>query len=78
MTVCSAHAPARPPLKVGHLQYVVLERLGISQVYWDKMLDAGVPYSEIGHSRWITGDALFRYIEQTAKVKSDAFLQLAT
>ena len=34
---------------------MVLERLGISQKFWDKMLDEGLPYTVIGHSRWVTG-----------------------
>jgi hypothetical protein len=52
----------------------VLSRLGISQRFWDQMLDSGLPYSNIGHSRWVTGKALIQYMTEHAetKVKEDA------
>jgi len=46
-----------------------MERLGISQRFWDKMLDNGLSYATIGHSRWVTGEALFRYFESMAENK---------
>lgn len=48
----------------------VLKRLGISQRFWDKMLDDGLPFSIIGQTRWVTGEALIRYFEQFAKTKN--------
>ena len=43
---------------------VVLQRLGISQKYWDKMLNEGLPYTDVGHARWVSGRNLIRYFEQ--------------
>ena len=51
----------------------VMERLGISQSFWDKMLDDGLPFASVGHGRWVTGESLFRYFEKIAECK-----QLAT
>jgi hypothetical protein len=52
---------------------VVMQRLGISQKFWDKMLDDGLPFTEIGHSRWVSGKHLLDYLEQHAETKkSDA------
>ena len=49
---------------------MVLKRLGISQRFWDKMLDDGLPFSIIGQTRWVTGEALIRYFEKCAKTKN--------
>jgi hypothetical protein len=35
-------------------------RLGISQTFRDEMLSDGLPYANIGHGRWITGQSLRR------------------
>lgn len=48
----------------------VLERLGIAQTFWDKMLDDGMPYTVVGQTRWVTGGALFDYIDRHAQRKS--------
>jgi len=48
----------------------VLLRLGISQKFWDKMLDEGLPYTQVGHTRWITGRDLLRYLQQNSQTKN--------
>lgn len=48
----------------------VLQRLGISQRFWDKLLDQGLPYTIVGQTRWVTGEALIRHFEQCAKTKN--------
>ena len=50
---------------------MILERLGISQKFWDKMLDEGLPYTVIGHSRWVTGTALIEHLNNHAERKTD-------
>jgi hypothetical protein len=52
----------------------VLARLGISQRFWDKLLDEGVPYTSVGHTRWVTGQALFDYLEQHAERRQSSQL----
>uniref|UniRef100_A0A7C2PBF8 Topoisomerase II n=1 Tax=Schlesneria paludicola TaxID=360056 RepID=A0A7C2PBF8_9PLAN len=47
----------------------VLRRLGISQKFWDKMLDEGLPYSNVGHARWVTGQALIEHLSQHSERK---------
>ena len=49
-----------------------MERLGISQRFWDQMLDAGLPYCEMGHGRWVTGTNLLEYMNENAKQKEKA------
>lgn len=49
----------------------VLKRLGISQKFWDKMLDEGLPYTNVGHSRWVTGQALIEHLSKNAKRKAE-------
>jgi len=51
---------------------MVLEKLGISQKFWDKMLDDGLPYTSVGHSRWVTGRALMDHIERYSQIKQPA------
>lgn len=48
---------------------IVLERLGISQKVWDRMLDEGLPYTVIGHTRWVTGNDLIQHLQKHAKRK---------
>lgn len=50
---------------------MVLERLGISQKFWDKMLDEGLPYTVVGHSRWVTGEALIKHLNKHARRKTN-------
>lgn len=50
---------------------MVLQRLGISQRFWDKLLDEGLPYATIGHTRWVTGHNLILHLENNSHTKSD-------
>ena len=53
---------------------VVLQRLGISQKFWDKMLDEGLTYTIVGHTRWVLGKNLILHFErhsQTKKTEAD-------
>ena len=47
----------------------VIRRLGISQRFWDQMLDNGLPYASVGHSRWVTGQALIEYMTEHSETK---------
>lgn len=47
----------------------LLQRLGISQKFWDKMLDEGLPYTVVGHTRWVTGQALIEHLSRNAERK---------
>ena len=44
-------------------------RLGISQKFWDKMLDEGLPYASIGHSRWVIGRDLIEFFAKHSTTK---------
>lgn len=48
---------------------MVLQRLGISQKFWDQMLDAGLPYSRVGHTRWVTGQDLIEFLRKHSVTK---------
>jgi hypothetical protein len=47
----------------------LLSRLGVSQRCWDKMLDEGLPYTNVGHTRWVTGDAIMNHLKKFAQTK---------
>jgi len=47
----------------------VLQRLGISQKFWDKMLDDGLPFANVGHTRWVTGRELLQHLEKHSQTK---------
>ncbi len=47
----------------------LLNRLGISQKFWDKMLDEGLPYTVVGHTRWVTGANLIKHLSSNAERK---------
>ena len=49
----------------------VMNRLAISQRFWDQMLDNGLPYTNIGHSRWVTGQALIEYMTKHSQTKNN-------
>ena len=49
---------------------MVLQRLGISQKFWDKMLSEGLPYTSVGHTRWVTGQALIEHLSRNAERKN--------
>ncbi len=50
---------------------MVLQKLGISQKFWDKMLAEGLPYTNVGHTRWVTGQALIEHLSRNAERKSN-------
>ncbi|QDT26381.1 hypothetical protein Enr10x_16820 [Gimesia panareensis] len=50
---------------------MVLQRLGISQRFWDKLLDQGLPYTIVGHTRWVTGQNLILHLEKNSHTKAD-------
>ena len=47
----------------------VLSKLGVSQRFWDKMLDDGLPFTNVGHTRWVTGEAIMNYLKEFAQTK---------
>ena len=55
---------------------MVLQRLGISQKFWDKLLDEGLPYTPVGHSRWVTGQALIEHLSRNAEKKGESQIDL--
>lgn len=48
----------------------LLMRLGISQRFWDQMLDEGLPYSPVGHTRWVTGDDVIEHFKRRSTIKT--------
>ncbi len=48
---------------------MVLQRLGISQRFWDKLLDDGLPYTSVGHTRWVTGRDLIDHFDKHSQTK---------
>ena len=48
---------------------MVLQLLGISQKFWDKLLDEGLPYTHVGHTRWVTGKDLIEHLSRNAERK---------
>lgn len=48
---------------------MVLRLLGISQKFWDKMLDEGLPFTSVGHTRWVTGAALIQHLSRNSERK---------
>ena len=49
----------------------VMNRLGISQRFWDQMLNNGLPYTNIGHGRWVTGVAIIEYMNTHSETKTN-------
>ena len=49
---------------------LLMKILGISQRYWDKMLDEGLPYSRVGQTRWVTGEDILNYLHRNAERKA--------
>jgi len=49
---------------------MVLQKLGISQKFWNKLLAEGLPYTTVGHTRWVTGQALIEHLQRNAERKS--------
>lgn len=48
---------------------MVLELLGVSQKFWDKLLDEGLPYTSVGHTRWVSGRQLIEHLERRSMTK---------
>jgi hypothetical protein len=48
---------------------MLLQTLGISQKFWDKMLAQGLPYTPVGHTRWVTGRDLLQHLQKHSQVK---------
>lgn len=51
---------------------MILQRLGISQKFWDKMIAEGLPYTNVGHTRWVTGQALIEHLQRNSERKTHA------
>ena len=49
----------------------LMNRLGISQKFWDKMLDSGLPFATFGHGRWVSGQAVLNYINECSQLKEN-------
>jgi hypothetical protein len=47
----------------------LLRRLGISQKFWDKMLDDGLPYSKVGHAKCVAGKDVIEHLSRQAERK---------
>lgn len=48
---------------------MVLQLLGISQKFWDKMLAEGLPYTNVGHMRWVAGSDLIQHFQNHSTTK---------
>ena len=57
---------------VAYSKSQVLSRMGISQAFWGQMLDNGLPYTPIGHQRWVLGRDLIDYIAERSTTKRRA------
>jgi hypothetical protein len=53
-------------------KHELLNRLGISQRFWDQMLDSGLPYCNIGHARWVRGADVLEYMLQHSERRQPA------
>ncbi len=49
----------------------ILRLLKVSQKVWDKMLDEGLPYTSVGHTRWVTGKDLIEHFSRNAERKRE-------
>jgi hypothetical protein len=47
----------------------ILHRLRASQKVWDKMLDAGLPFTVVGRTRWVTGKDVIEHLAKNAERK---------
>ncbi len=45
-------------------KHELLNRLNISQRFWDQMLDSGLPFCNIGHARWVRGSDVIEYMRR--------------
>ena len=51
-------------------KHELMQRLGISQRFWDQMLDSGLPFTNIGHSCWVTGQAILEFMAKHSATKA--------
>lgn len=47
----------------------LLKRLGISQKFWDKMRDDGLPFSKVGRRKVVAGKDLIEHLSRQAERK---------
>lgn len=47
----------------------LFERLGISQKFWDKMRDEGLPISKVGRRKCVAGKDLIEHLSNQAERK---------
>ena len=50
----------------------VLTRMGVSQATWDRLLNEGLPYASVGHTRWVSGDKLIAHLEKHSVTKGNS------
>lgn len=50
-------------------KHTVLRLLGVSQKVWDQLLDEGLPYTTLGHTRWVSGKDLIKHLASKAERK---------
>lgn len=67
----SAIAIGRIHAEEAYSKEILMKILGISQKFWDKMLDEGLPFTRVGHTRWVTGEELLNYLHRNAERKDD-------
>jgi len=48
----------------------LMQRLKISQKFWDKMISEGLPFTGIGHAKWVTGKAVLNYLDRKSQQKN--------
>jgi len=48
----------------------LMTRMNISQRTWDKLLDEGLPYTQIGHNRWVAGSLVLEYLNRHSTTKN--------
>ena len=48
---------------------IVMDRLGVSQKFWDKLLEEGLPFTNVGHTRWVSGRQLIEHLEKHSTTK---------
>ena len=48
---------------------MILELLGVSQKFWDRLLDEGLPFCNVGHTRWVSGRHLIEHLEKHSTTK---------
>jgi len=50
----------------------LMDRLNISQRTWDKLLEEGLPYTKVGHRRWVVGSQVLEYLNRNSTTKIPA------